>query len=198
MSEYVDYDYDSGSVGGKFLNLKAKGDKVTIRLADKPIHYFVHWVDNKPIICDDPKTCNTCVVLEGFTPEEMKKKENAQLKRRSTFIWPVIDRADGEAKIFKGGISIFLAIGEFAKDPKWGGEEKDGTKFDITITRTETSLQNFYSVVPDPTSLGKEITPEEKKAVEGLTMLINSIVTAKIEDPGEVTDEDLEGKKKEE
>ena len=175
-AQTVDYDYKPESGGGKFLNLKAKGDKITIRLADKPIAYFVHWLDGKPVICKDEKTCKQCVVLGSFTSEEMKKKENAQLRRRQTFLWPVIDRADGEAKIFKGGINIFLAIGEFALDPKWGGKEKDATLFDITITRTEASLQNFYSVVPDPTSLGKLITDEEKKEVAKLQPLIEDAV----------------------
>ena len=177
MAEQVDYDYKPDAGGGKFLNLKAKGDKVTIRLVDKPIAYFVHWLDNKPVICEDAKTCQQCVILGGFSPEEMKKKENAQLRRRQVFLWPVIDRADDEAKIFKGGINIFLAVGEFALDPKWGGEEKDATLFDVTITRTETSLQNFYSVVPDPTSLGKEITKEEKEKVAKLAPLIDDVVS---------------------
>lgn len=177
MATQVDYDYQAESGGGKFLNLKAKGDKVTIRLAAKPITYFVHWLDNKPVICEDKTTCQTCTIISGFTAEEMKKKENSDLRRRQVFIWPVIDRADGQAKVFKAGVGIFIAVGEFARDPKWGGAEKDATLFDVTITRTEASPQNYYSVVPDPTSLNKEISEEEKKAVEKLGTLIDSVVS---------------------
>lgn len=189
MAEKVDYDYKPESGGGKFLNLKAKGDKITVRLADKPVVYFVHWMDDKPVICEDKATCQTCVIIAGFTPEEMKKKENSQLKRRQTFVWPVIDRADGVAKIFKGGTGIFLSIAVFANDPKWGGAEKDATKFDVTITRTETSMQNFYSVVGDPTSLGKEITKEEKADVEKLSTLIDSLTVSEDVEPDEVPSE---------
>ena len=75
----------------------------------------------------------------------------------------------------------------FAKDSKWGGDEKDATLFDITITRTEINIQNFYSVVPDPTSLGTELTKEEKAEADKLGNLIDSIVTKKEDvDPDEV------------
>lgn len=178
MAQQVDYDYQPENGGGKFINLKSKGDKVTMRLVDKPISYFVHWVeDKKPLVCDEPKDCEVCKFLDGLTSEELKLKANSQKRRRQTFIWSVIDRADGEAKLFKGGLNVFLAIGEFAKDPNWGGEEKDATLFDVTITRTETSLANYYSVVPDPKSLSNNLTAEQKKAAAKLGPLIDAIST---------------------
>jgi hypothetical protein len=176
MPEEVDYEYKpEGAGSGKFLNLKTKGDKVTIRLCSKPIAYFVHWIEGKPQNCEGVNSCPICKELASLSQEDAKKEENAKKRRRQTFIWPVIDRSDGQAKIYKSGVSVFLAIAELAVNPKWGGPDKDATRFDLEITRTEASLQNFYSIVPDPTSLGKELTEEEKKAAEELRPVMDTV-----------------------
>lgn len=188
MTQQVDYDYQpEGAGSGKFLNLKAKGDKILIRLADKPIAYFVHWVDGKTQPCEDAAACEICKKLNALPEEEQKKQEVSKQRRRQTFIWPAIDRADGEAKVYKAGISVFLEIAKIAKNPKWGGPDKDATKFDIEIERTEASLQNFYSVIPDPTSLSVPLTSEEKNKVHKLATLIDSIAILAVQSE-EVTD----------
>lgn len=167
MAEIVDYDYKPEVDGGKFLNLKKKGDSITIRIANKPISFFVHWKDKKPSICARKVDCKTCNFVYSSAEEAMDNK------RKQVFAWGVIDRADGVAKIFKGGISIFQSIGEFANNPKWG----DVTLYDLEITRTEISPANFYSVVPDPSSKGEELTKEEIAEVAKLDALLDFTTT---------------------
>lgn len=175
MAEQVDYDYQPETSGGKYLSLKNKGDKINIRIADKPISYFVHWVNNKPQRCDDPEDCKTCLE-EKSNP----KSFDPQQRRKQVFVWPVIDRKDGIAKIFKGGASIFLGLREYALNTKWG----DPTKWDVEITRTEIRPK-YYSVIPDPDSRTVELTKEELTGVNKLAPLINEVVAGEQEDVDE-------------
>jgi hypothetical protein len=87
-------------------------------------------------------------------------QDQFQGKTRDRFAWLVIDRSDGQVKVFSGGTSIYLIIKGFAQDPDWG----DPTKYDLTITRTEESNANYYRVVPSPVK--SEITEEELKLIK--------------------------------
>lgn len=176
---YISYDDPSveQSAGSKFLNLVKKGDQIKVRLATKPQSYFIHWVDGKPEGCTDEATCMVCAEIKLDDSEEGARK-----RRKQMFVWGVIDREDGEAKVYKAGMAIFREIAKYAKDESWGGTEKDATKFDITITRTELSPQQYYTVVADPKSITQEITEEEKKKVDAISTLIDSVL------PGESPD----------
>lgn len=184
MAEIVDYDYNPETDGGKFLNLKSKGDKITIRLAGKPISYFVHWIDNKPVMCEDKETCEHCLKVWGVSQAEEAIKQ----KRKQSFAWAVIDRADGVAKIYKAGIAVYRGIKQYGANPKWG----DPTLYDIEIERTEVKPQ-FYTVTPDPSTLGTSITKEEKAEIAKLDALLDFTTTKdrKEEKVEEVGDEDL-------
>lgn len=176
IAEYTDYtEQPENSTGGKFLNLKAKGDKVNIRIAAKPITYFQHWVEGKPINCPDKATCTTCNELEALSPADAAKKENQDKKRKQVYVWPVIDRADGKAKIFKGGVQIFLGLRKYALSDKWG----DPTTWDVVIEREELNPANYYSVVPDPDSRTVKITKEEQVEIDKLGSLVDSTVMGK-------------------
>lgn len=178
IAEHIDYtDQPEESGNGKFLTLKKKGDKVTIRIAAKPITYFMHWVNNKPYNCIDRATCTVCLELAPLSPDDLDKKENKDRKRKQMYVWPVIDRADGEAKVFKGGIQVFLGLKKYALNEKWG----DPINWDVEIAREELNPANFYSVVPDPDSRSVKITKEEQVAVDKLGALVDSAVTAKEE-----------------
>jgi len=87
-------------------------------------------------------------------------QDEFQGKTRERFAWLVIDRSDGQIKVFNAGVSIYLIIKGFAEDKDWG----DPTKYDLTITRTEESTANYYRVVPSPNK--SEVTKEELKVIK--------------------------------
>ena len=181
MAEQVDYNYQPEVDGGKFLNLKSKGEKIVIRLADKPISSFRHWINGKPLICEDKKTCETCNKTYNVSDAEVALKE----KRQQVFSWLVINRGDGEAYIFKGGIAIFRGISEYGKNPKWG----DPINYDLEITRTEIKPQ-YYSIVPDPGSIGTKLTKDELDKVAKLEPLLDFTTTKDPKQVEEITEED--------
>jgi len=132
----IEYDYEP-KTNSKYLRMRSKGDSIKIRIVSKA----VRWEEEMPVKNETGDTIGT------------KKKEN--------FAWVVIDRADGEAKAFRAGVSIFLKIKELAQNDDWG----DPTGYDITITRTETNPANYYSVVASPNK--SKLTKDEiAKAAE--------------------------------
>lgn len=184
---YIEYDDPVVDQQGnsKFLNLVKKDDKIKIRLVTKPQSYFIHWVDGSPTACTrpaagEPKDCDVCMELELVDKTDT---EAARKRRKQMFVWGVIDRADNEAKVFKAGLQVFKDIAKYAKDESWGGPNKEATLFDITITRTERSPQDYYTVVPDPKSLTKEVTEEETNKVSAISTLIESVLPATVTDP---------------
>lgn len=184
-AEQIDYNYVPEVDGGKFLNLRAKGDKIDIRIASKPISYFVHWIDKKPKVCPDRKTCETCNKVYKSSQAEEAMAE----KLKQVFCWFVINRADGKAYIYKGGVGIFRSIAEYGKNPKWG----DPMLYDLEITRTEIKPQ-YYSVVPDPSTKGQELTAEELASTKELEPLMDFTTTT---DPKPVVEEQEEVPKEE-
>ncbi len=138
--------------GGKYLNLKSKGDKIKVRLMTKPLHNFRYWetgADGKQRPVTFPTREAIDEALKGYGKDD-KPKIDVQ------YGWVVIDRADGEIKVFKGGQSIAGQIKGIIEDG-WG----DPTGFDMVITRTEEKPM-YYKVTPVPNS-NTPITDAEKQ-----------------------------------
>jgi len=150
------YEYEPES-GGKYLSLKKKGDSVQIRIVSTPKHKSQHWITGddgkrKPVACTNDSTCTWC-------GDDVPKDE--KIKKAEVFAWLVIDRADGEVKMFQAPKSIYLKIrNELLTDDDWG----DPVNYDLKITRTE-EQGNYYSTIPTPKNMGP-ITEEEKKLVD--------------------------------
>lgn len=144
--------------GGRFLAFK-KGDKgriIHIRLASKPQYINQHWIlqaDGKqvPIRCtgDDCPHCGKAVA-----PKD-------KMDKVAKWGWVVIDRADGNVKMFTGPTLIARKIKDLIEDPDWGNP----FLYDIKIKRNEEPGAGYYAVTPVPTGKGQEITDEEKKKV---------------------------------
>ena len=84
-----------------------------------------------------------------------------QGKQQEKFAWLVIDRnvsLDDEyvIKIFTAGKQVWDKIKTFYKDPDWG----DVMTYDLTVTRTENSAADYYSVSPSPNNKGALTTEE--------------------------------------
>lgn len=168
MAEYIDYNYSPENDGGKFLNLKNKGDKIVIRIASKPVSYFVHWIDQKPIICPNKAECELCQKSYPATDSDQAAKE----KRKQQFVWLVINREDKQAYIYKAGYSVFSQVAEYGLNPEWG----DPTNYDVQITRTEIKPM-FYAVMALPSSLSVKLTKQELADTAKLSELLDFTTT---------------------
>jgi len=87
--------------------------------------------------------------------EPVKFQEEFEGKVSDKFAWLVIDRADGNIKGFKGGVSIYKLIRSLALNEDWG----DPKNYDLTITRTE-EQGNYYTIQPSPNK--SPLTDEEQ------------------------------------
>ena len=150
----------------KYLQFKKddNGRQIMIRIASEPRYIIQHWVlgadgKNRPVTCEG----EDCAYCGKSVPKGDK------MEKKSRWAWIVIDREDGEAKVFMGPNSIALRLRDLTKlispktkKPTWG----DPRTFDVTITYTVKS-NGFgeYKVDPDPDSRG-ELTAEEVKMVE--------------------------------
>jgi CRISPR/Cas system CSM-associated protein Csm3 (group 7 of RAMP superfamily) len=113
------------------------------------------------------KKGDACKIRLVSTPIHYQKEWEG--KKREKFAWVVIDRADGKAKVFTSGVSVYLTIKGYAENEDWG----DPTKYDFTITRTEESTANYYRIVPSPNRSG--LSEEEIAEIERANIDLNKI-----------------------
>jgi hypothetical protein len=155
MSNNYGYEY-APKVGGKYLTLKAKGDRAEIRIASTPLHRTIHWTTD-----DSGKPAQVNCLGEGCSfCENAAKTGDYRMAAKEVFGWIVLDRNDeNKPKIFKGGTSIYLAVKGLSESKGWG----DPQGYDIEVERTEEKPM-YYRVTPQPNK--SVITAEEKKAIE--------------------------------
>lgn len=152
-----DYGYEPKTGAGLFLRLKAKGDSVKIRLVSPPYREPKVWVDGQrqPIEADK---------VLGLKPGQwMTLYRDPKYTVNELFHWGVIDRADGEAKLFSGPAGVYKQIKAHAEMTEWG----DPTGYDFTVTRTEEPGPTYYKVTALPNKEDKT-TKEEKDKVANL------------------------------
>ena len=167
------YGYDvvnEVSSAARYLAFK-KGDKgriIQIRLVSAPKYVNQHWItDNQgkqsPVNCEG-EDCQYC-------GKSVAVKE--KIKKTAKWGWIVIDRDDGEVKLFTGPTLIARSIKEVSelvdkktKKPVWGNP----LTFDIQIERTEVPGASYYKVTPMPDGKGEPLTTEEQKLVDDCTI----------------------------
>lgn len=145
--------------GGRYLSFR-KGDQgrvITIRLISKPKYILQHWILNNegkqmPVNCKDDE-CPYC-------GKDVPPKE--KIEKTAKWGWVVLDRADGEVKVFTGPTLIARKVRKLVENPKWGNP----FLYDIEIERTEAPGEGYYNVTPVPDGKGNEITAEEKTKVD--------------------------------
>jgi hypothetical protein len=157
---------DDIQMGGRYLAFR-RGDKgrvIQLRLVTAPKYVNQHWIlgdDGKqsPIKCKG-EDCPYC-------GKQVPPKE--KLPKQAKWGWVVVDREDGQVKLFTGPTLIARKIKEISeavdkrtKKPIWGNP----LLFDISIERTEEPGAAYYQVTPIPEGKGNELTASEKKAVE--------------------------------
>ena len=169
------YDAELPESGGKFINLKEKGDIALFRIASEPETQMKHWVvssegKNTPVNCSKPTKRmqeenkeagksplpNDCPYCGDKVPVEEKIEQSFQSA------WIVLDEVDGKAKIFKTtSRTVFGKIKKLANDPEWG----DPTNYKLKITRTEEPGAGYYDVSPSPKDM-RPLSDEEKALVK--------------------------------
>lgn len=153
--------------GGKYIRLKAKGDKIRFLIANTPHYETKHWIsDRDTILCNkyngQPKgsVCKYCDEYKEALAKagEDKKKIEAANKLRAgvTFYYPVLNLDTDEANIFQTAPSVHWTIVGYKE------EGVDVFKCAWSVNRTEVA-GNYYEVRRlDPVKL----TPEQQEAYE--------------------------------
>ena len=140
--------------GGKYLSLKKKDDEVRVRVVSDAVHSVRHWLEdatgkNSPVPCTG-KNCKWC----GDGVENPLKKDYK-------FGWIVIDRADGQVKVFTGPKSIAFHLRDLINDEDFGNP----LNYDIKVKRTEDPGANYYKVTP-LMQYSEPVSDEEKVLIK--------------------------------
>lgn len=202
----------------EFLELKSKGEKIKIRIANADYYYegkhFFQgkggdWTVTPCLRVNEKLDCETCEryfelaeqVKDARNDGDEKKakeldKEARKYRANISFYYPVLDRDTGLAGIFKTTLSTRLKLEEKQNDGV------DILKFDFIVKRTEKPGSDYYSLdrvdSADTPDLTKEEKEELKKAQE---LKIEDVVAGpkgtmkfeaeKKEDPDDIYDKDL-------
>lgn len=123
-----------------WLKLKAKGDKVRIRISTRPYREVQVWPSERGGNRVDQEMVNS------FTPGQwVSIMRNPDWQVSEVYHLLVIDRSDGLAKIFQASSAIYGKIRAYAQDPEWGNP----MGYDITIERTE-KPGTYWEITPSP------------------------------------------------
>lgn len=134
-----DWDRKPKAAPGVWLKLKAKDEQVRIRIAASPYREVQIWPEEKGQRID-------AKIVNSFTPGQwISVMRNPDWNVSELYHLMVIDRADGQAKIFQASGAIYGKIREYATNPEWGNP----TNYDITIKRTE-KPGSYYDITPSP------------------------------------------------
>lgn len=151
-----DYDYDPKEKPSAYLRLKKQGDTIRIRLASAPYRKPVVWR------LDSTKPTDEQEVLQYDESDWATVYRDPDFSVNENFLWEVIDREDGGAKIFSATPGVYKSIKEFAQMEEWG----DPTGYDFKIERTEEPGRNYYKVTALPNK--DPLTQRDLKRLEEL------------------------------
>lgn len=168
----------------RYFQLKQKGEKVTLRFLANGAYDARHFIKTgehtNVSLCDRLMSedgnmpCDACQTYfdlakslkaekELLTASELKSKEKErdEWKPKMTFYYPAVNRATGEAVIFKTTFMIRKALET---------EVANGInvlEYDYTITRTEEG-GNYYTLSRLPEKDCKPLSVDEKEAADEL------------------------------
>lgn len=155
-------------LGGNFLKLKAKGDKIKFRIASTPHYETKHWLAaRETVMCakfnsDDKKA--VCVYCEKYQKlQDVGEKEEAkQMAPVTTFYYPILNLENNTPAIFQ-----FTAKGIHYTIKGYADENVNVFGCDWSVERTE-EPGNYYKIL----RLGNdELTPVQKEAYEAAKLI---------------------------
>lgn len=121
--------------------------RIVSEIQDFGAHFSKRF--NKSFICSGTSDCIFC-------------KDPKEEKPKLRYLCWIIDRADGEIKLYEFGHSVFKQLVSLAKDPDYAFEFTPD--YDITINKTGNGMDTEYAVVAARTN--SELTNEEKLAID--------------------------------
>lgn len=161
-----------------FISLKSKKEKITIRIIGGGHYNGKHFtqegegwsvVDCPRIMFEAP--CDTCDKFfelskrlkekkeQGADSKEIKRFEGEirKVKPKITFFYPILNRDEVKAQIFKTSLSVRLKLEAFHNDGVNIAES------DFIITRTEIPGSDYYSVTRKDSKDTLPLTDAEKQ-----------------------------------
>lgn len=149
-----DYDRKPQEAPSLFLRLKSKKESCRIRIMTAPLREPKIWFEGQDKT-PPMKPEGVALLTKGQWATVMR---DPTYRVSEVFHFLVIDRTDGQAKIFTTTGGVYGKIRQFAQDAEWG----DPIQYDLTVTRTENPGKNYYEVVPSPNKSAPTIAERAK------------------------------------
>ena len=154
---------------GKYIKLKAKGDKIKFLIASTPHYETKHWLsDQEAVLCekynseDKMAKCQYCEAyqknLEAAGEDKDKVKAANKMKPQVSFYYPILNFKDNVAGIFQTTQSVHWTIVGYAED----GVDVFGCVW--SVERTEDPGNYYATRRLDPVKLTAEQRLELEKA----------------------------------
>lgn len=144
---------ETNSVKTEFMSFPEGSS--TIRIVSPPLQRKGHWLQSAKVSVD----ClgSNCPVCEMNRQAE-KMGEQPPSKIRNSFMFYVIDRADGQVKIVEQGINFIKTLKSLQEQLREDGVESNLQLFDLKVRRTGSTAQNTSYVLREskPTELTQE------------------------------------------
>lgn len=179
----TEFGQDIPKSGGNFIRVKEKGDTVTFRLAQPPVHTGKHFLTNEDgswnvVTCariNDNETCEYCeayfnVMAEAKAAEAQGDKEAATALKEEArkggkqvaiqFFYPVLNRDTGTFGILQTTYGIKKTI-----DDKYNNGVKVLER-DMVLTNTGKPAAARYALDVVDSADMKPLTPEEEEEFE--------------------------------
>lgn len=166
-------DINLPSSGGKYLRLKAKGDKIRFLIASTPHYETKHWIsDSENVLCtkyngqDKKAKCEWCdkfkdLLVKAGDDKKLVQEAN-KLKAKTDFFYPILNLITEESNIFQTTQSVHWEIVGYKEDGV------DVFKCAWVVERTE-EPGKYYSV----RRLDEvKLTPEQKEVLESAKAIV--------------------------
>lgn len=160
-----------------WITLKSQGELAKVRIAAPPLRQATVWPSERGA----GKPLDESLVSNLTSGQWMSIMRSPEWEIRETYILLVIDRLDGNAKIFKISGSVYGKIRDYAQNPEWGSPYE----YDITVTRTEAPGKAYWDVTPSPKSplLTSEV---DKVKTLDIAKLLPNALPANVPQPDDI------------
>ena len=173
-----DWDRKPKESASVYISLKSQGETAKVRIGAAPLRFVTVWPAGAQ---KGAKPLDEAMVANFSSGQWMSIMRSPDWEIRETYVLLVIDRMDGNAKVFKVSGTVYGKIRDYAKNPEWGAP----AGYDITVTRTETPGKAYWDVTPSPKT---PILTSEVDKVRALDVakLVPTALPANVPQPDEI------------